>query len=189
MSIALRSFDILFCLVCVRVCVCVTHCMYCNVHEACQLMDIIVTTECNVIVFSLCSFSLLHFFLFLPWILFTGCSLLSVLFFSPHFPAPSLLLLSALSVTFPLCLFYLSFACFFPAVSTFFPSFRVFLPVLPPSPLCPLPPTRWAWVQETSGLSSAAGCGRHGEDAWARLEVRVHVPAGVLQGSGDERPG
>lgn len=43
--------------------------------------------------------------------------------------------------------------------------------------------------QETSGLSAAVGCGRYGEDEGARLEVCVYVPAGVLQGSGDKRPG
>lgn len=47
----------------------------------------------------------------------------------------------------------------------------------------------WVWAQETSGLPPAVGCGRHGEDAWARLEVCVHIPAGVLQGSGDKGPG
>lgn len=56
---------------------------------------------------------------------------------------------------------------------------------------CPVPPfvpLRGA-VQENGGLSPAAGRGRHGEDARARLEVCVHVPAGVLQGSGHQGPG
>lgn len=51
------------------------------------------------------------------------------------------------------------------------------------------PPPADCGKQETSGLSSASGCGRHGEDARAGLEVCVYVPAGVLQGSGDEGPG
>ncbi|XP_017162196.1 smoothelin isoform X2 [Poecilia reticulata] len=46
-----------------------------------------------------------------------------------------------------------------------------------------------ASIKETSGLPPAVGCGRHGEDARAGLEVCVHVPAGVLQGPGDEGPG
>lgn len=184
MSIAWRSFDILFCLcVCAYVFLSRTVCMYWDVHEACQLMDIFVNTECNVIVFSLCSFSLLLF------LFFTGCSLLSFFFSHSHFlifpHSPSLCLLSPsrsfcvfLSVLCLLCfLFYPRCFCLFWVLS--------FLSLFPSS--TPFP--RWPWVQETSGLSPAAGCGRHGEDAWARLEVCVHVPAGVLQGSGDEGPG
>lgn len=56
-------------------------------------------------------------------------------------------------------------------------------------PISLLPPPADCGKQETSGLSSASGCGRHGEDARAGLEVCVYVPAGVLQGSGDEGPG
>lgn len=183
MSIAWRSFDILFCLcVCAYVFLSRTVCMYWDVHEACKLMDIFVNTECNVIVFSLCSFSLLLF------LFFTGCSLLSVFFPLPlpHFPTLSISL-STLSVPFLLCLFICPLPFVFPVLSTLFLSFWVlsFLSLFPSS--TPFP--RWPWVQETSGLSPAAGCGRHGEDAWARLEVCVHVPAGVLQGSGDEGPG
>lgn len=78
-----------------------------------------------------------------------------------------------------------------------------FIPVsFLPSPLClglpflpfslsfpPLLPLCRVWPQERSGLSPAVRCGRHGEDAGAGLEVCVHVPAGVLQGSGDQGPG
>lgn len=136
MSIAWRSFDILFCLcVCAYVFLSRTVCMYWDVHEACQLMDIFVNTECNVIVFSLCSFSLLLF------LFFTGCSLLSGFFptptssFFPH--SPSLCLLSPsrsfcvfLSVLCLLCfLFYPRCFCLFGS----FPSSPYSLP-LPPSP-------------------------------------------------------
>lgn len=135
MSIAWRSFDILFCLcVCAYVFLSRTVCMYWDVHEACKLMDIFVNTECNVIVFSLCSFSLLLF------LFFTGCSLLSFFFPTPtssfshtlHLfvyslrPVPSVFL----SVLCLLCfLFYPRCFCLFGS----FPSSPYSLP-LPPSP-------------------------------------------------------
>lgn len=98
-------------------------------------MDIFVNTECNVIVFSLCSFSLLLF------LFFTGCSLLSFFFSHSHFliflHSPSLCLLSPsrsfcvfLSVLCLLCfLFYPRCFCLFGS----FPSSPYSLP-LPPSP-------------------------------------------------------
>lgn len=97
-------------------------------------MDIFVNTECNVIVFSLCSFSLLLF------LFFTGCSLLSFFFPTPtssfshtlHLfvyslrPVPSVFL----SVLCLLCfLFYPRCFCLFGS----FPSSPYSLP-LPPSP-------------------------------------------------------
>lgn len=51
------------------------------------------------------------------------------------------------------------------------------------------PGPAWRGGQETGGLSAAAGCGRHGEDARAGLEVCVYVPTGVLPGPGDKGPG
>lgn len=57
-----------------------------------------------------------------------------------------------------------------------------FFPLAWPGPAC-------RGGQETGGLSAAAGCGRHGEDARAGLEVCVYVPAGVLPGPGDKGPG
>lgn len=172
--------------------VCATYCAYCDVHEACQLMDIFVNTECNVIVsfcvlsLSLCLFTL-NLFTF-------GCSLLC-LFFLPSF-LPFFPIICPLS---PSCSFCLSLFFFFICTSLsvlpvlYFVSPCLGLPFLPLPALHPYlffsAPPCWAWAQETSGLSPAVGCGRHGEDARAGLEVCVHVPAGVLQGSGDEGPG
>lgn len=101
-------------------------------------------------------------------------------------------LLTASSVFFPSSFLSLSIICVLFSLFT--------TPIYPPIPNCV-----WGFfsflsshlplhlpgcgVQETSGLSAAVGCGRYGEDEGARLEVCVYVPAGVLQGSGDKRPG
>lgn len=125
-----------FAFVCVRTCfLSRTVCMYWDVHEACQLMDIFVNTECNVIVFSLCSFSLLLF------LFFTGCSLLSVFFSTPTSSFSHTLPLFVYSLRpVPSVSFYLSFACYLSCplhvVSVFL---GPFLP-LPIPFLYPLPP-------------------------------------------------
>lgn len=64
-----------------RVCVCVPHTVRFYVHEACQLMDLFVNTECNVIV-SFCVFSL-PLSVSSPSILSCGCSLLYLIVFPP----------------------------------------------------------------------------------------------------------
>lgn len=98
-------------------------------------MDIFVNTECNVIVFSLCSFSLLLF------LFFTGCSLLSVFFPTPTSSFSHTLHLFVYSLRpVPSVSFYLSFAfcvsCSIHVVSVFL---GPFLP-LPIPFLYPLPP-------------------------------------------------
>lgn len=157
-----------------------TYCKYHDVHEACQLMDIFVNTENVMLLF------------------------LFVSFLSPSVFSPSMFftwLLTALSV----CFFPLLLPLFVHYLCTLLSLF-LFLSVnhlYPPHPLLccsvwgllsflssPLSlSTCRVWGQETSGLSPAVGCGRHGEDARAGLEVCVYVPAGVLQGSGDKGPG
>lgn len=143
-----------------------TYCKYRDVHEACQLMDIFVNTE-NVMLL----------FLFVS---------------SPSVSSPSMFftwLLTALSVFFPSSFCPLSLCCSLSLSFHLYPllccSVSGFPPHLTPRPLH-LP---GVGGQETSGLSPAVGCGRHGEDARAGLEVCVYVPAGVLQGSGDKGPG
>lgn len=177
MSITWRSFDVLFCLMCV----CVCHIMYvswCSWSMSTHGYNC-EHRECNVIVsfcvisLSLCLFTLN---LFRFWLL-TALSVPPPTFLSfPHFvhylcPVPPLFFLSVLLPSPP------SLLCFYLFGSAF------------PSCPRPLPPPCWVRAQETSGLSPAVGCGRHGEDARAGLEVCVYVPAGVLQRSGDEGPG
>lgn len=160
MSFTWRSFDILFCLSCVFA----TYCKYLDVHEACHLMDIFVNTKNVMLLFLFVSSpSVFSPSMFFTWLL----TALSV-FFLPlfvHYLCTVLSLSSSLSSSLLLCLG---------------------LPSSPhPSPSQPA----GCGGQETSGLSPAVGCGRHGEDARAGLEVCVYVPAGVLQGSGDKGPG
>lgn len=169
--------------VCLCVCVFATRCTYHDVHEACRLMDMFVITE-NVMLLFLFVFFLspsvfspsIFFVWLLTAVLFLFFFLPSFLSF-PHFvlclcPVPPLFSSSVLQHGPRLC----SFAS---------PS----SPRPPPPPSLSSPPPADCGKQETSGLSSASGCGRHGEDARAGLEVCVYVPAGVLQGSGDEGPG
>ena len=168
--------------VCLCVCVFATRCTYHDVHEACRLMDMFVITENVMLLF------LFVFFLspsvFSPSIFFVWL-LTAVFFISPPF-LPLFPSLSSVSVLFLLSSSYLYFN---PVLLVLFFVPSPLLPLLLLPPLSLLPPPADCGKQETSGLSSASGCGRHGEDARAGLEVCVYVPAGVLQGSGDEGPG
>lgn len=172
-----------FAFVCVRTCFC--HALYvCTEMFMKHVSSWIYLWTQNVMwLFFLCVLS--HSFCFC-FSLAAHCFLFFFPLPLPHFPTLSISL-STLSVPFLLCLFICPLPVVLPVLSTLFLSFWVlsFLSLFPSS--TPFP--RWPGAQETSGLSPAAGCGRHGEDAWARLEVCVHVPAGVLQGSGDEGPG
>lgn len=139
--------------------------------------------ECNVIV-SFCVLSLpLCLLTFNLFRLAAHCCFLFSFCFSSSLPSSLSHTLSSVSVLFLLSSPHL----YFNTVLVFVPSPLLPLLVLPPISL--LPPPADCGKQETSGLSSASGCGRHGEDARAGLEVCVYVPAGVLQGSGDEGPG
>lgn len=132
---------------------------------------IFMDTECNCCRFSLCLSPHPH------------CLITCLLTASYVLPLP----LPSLSTLY--CLFFcFSFHFSFPVCICLSPlSSPVF-----PGPFCPFRPTSgtvWHDGQETGGLSTAAGCGRHGEDARARLEVCVYVPAGVLPGPGDKGSG
>lgn len=169
--------------VCLCVCVFATRCTYHDVHEACRLMDMFVITENVMLLF------------------------LFVFFLSPSVFSPSIFFVWLLTAVFLLFFFlpsFLSFPhfvlCLCPVPPLFSSSVLQHGPRLcsfaspssprpPPPPHLSPPPPADCGKQETSGLSSASGCGRHGEDARAGLEVCVYVPAGVLQGSGDEGPG
>lgn len=129
-------------------------------------------TQCNCYCFSVC----LHILI----VLSLGCSLPLLFFFPSHF-----LPLSTLYCCF-FCLFVFPFL-FPPYICTSPPSSPVFLG--PFFAFLPSPGLVWRDGQETGGLSPAAGCGRHGEDARTGLEVCVYVPAGVLPGLGDKGPG
>lgn len=166
MNFACRSFDLLFLL-----CVFATYCQY-NVHEACQLMDMYICIYIYVNTENVMQLFLFVFLFVSPSFSF-GCSLLH-LFFSPS---------SFLSLSIICVLFSLFTTPIYPPIPNcvwgFFSFLSSHLPLHLPG----------CGGQETSGLSAAVGCGRYGEDEGARLEVCVYVPAGVLQGSGDKRPG
>lgn len=168
--------------VCLCVCVFATRCTYHDVHEACRLMDMFVITENVMLLFLFVFFlspSVFSPSIFFVWLL----TAVFFLLFSSSLPSSLSHTLSSVSVLFLLSSPHL----YFNTVLVFVPSPLLPLLVLPPISL--LPPPADCGKQETSGLSSASGCGRHGEDARAGLEVCVYVPAGVLQGSGDEGPG
>lgn len=82
---SISSFDVLFCVMYVCVCVFATYCMYRDVHEACQLMDIFVNTENVMLLFlfvSSVSSSVLSPSICFIWLL-TALSVSSFLSF-PH---------------------------------------------------------------------------------------------------------
>lgn len=162
-------------------CVCVCHILYVSWCSWSMSTHGYVCehTECNDIVY-FCVISLplsLHPESFFIWLL----TALSVFFLSSLSHT-----LSTISVLFVLSSSYLYFLLllFFVSICLDLPFFPVLI-----LPHLSTPSPCWVRAQETSGLSPAVGCGRHGEDARARLEVCVYVPAGVLQGSGDEGPG
>lgn len=165
MSFACRSFDLLFLL-----CVFATYCQY-NVHEACQLMDMYICVYIYMWTQNVMQLFLFVFLFVSPSFSF-GCSLL-ICFFPSSF----------LSLSIICVLFSLFTTPTYPPIPNcvwgFFSFLSSHLPLHLPG----------CGGQETSGLSAAVGCGRYGEDEGARLEVCVYVPAGVLQGSGDKRPG
>lgn len=139
--------------------------------------------ECNVIV-SFCVLSLpLCLLTFNLFRLAAHCCFLFVFLppFLPLFPT-----LCPLSLS---CSSSLLLICTSTRSSSLFLRLSFLSSSSPPHLSPPPPPPADCGKQETSGLSSASGCGRHGEDARAGLEVCVYVPAGVLQGSGDEGPG
>lgn len=174
MSIIWRSFDVLLCM-------CVCHILYVSWCSWSMSTHgyICEHRECNDVVYfcvfslSLCLFTLILFHLaahcFICFFFFPSS-------FLPFFPT---LWPLSLCCSFSLLLIYIF------TLVLYFISVHLGLPSSPTS----LSSCSLCRVQETSGLSPAVGCGRHGEDAWAGLEVCVHVPAGVLQGSGDEGPG
>ena len=163
-----------------------TRCTYHDVHEACRLMDMFVITENVMLLFLFVSFlSPFCHFTFDLFHLAAHCCFFYFCF-SSSLPSSLSHTLSTVSVLFLLSSSYLYFN---PVVLVLFFVPSPFLPLSSSFPTVSLLPPADCGKQETSGLSSASGCGRHGEDARAGLEVCVYVPAGVLQGSGDEGPG
>lgn len=164
----------------VCMCVCVCHILYVSWCSWSMSTHgyICEHRECNVIV-SFCVLCLLLCLVTLNLFHLAAHCFISILL--PLFPTYCLLSLSRPVPSLLLLICPPRLLLCFPLSGSAFPS----SPRPPPSlsPPCRVP------VQETSGLSPAVGCGWHGEDARAGLEVRLYVPAGVLQRSGDEGPG
>lgn len=162
MSLSWGSFNLLLFLLCTFA----TYCQY-NVHEACQLMDMCQLYLCEHRMWCCC------FFFVSPIVFFIWLLTASSVVFSPFFL--SLSIICVLFSLFTTPVYHPTLNCVWGFFSFLFSHLPLHLP--------------GCGGQETSGLSSAVGCGRYGEDEGARLEVCVYVPAGVLQRSGDKGPG
>lgn len=125
-------------------------------------MDIFVTTENVMLLLFLCHFSLPCLFTLNLFGLAAHCFVFA-LFFPSFLSFPTLCPLSlffflSLSLSLSRLFFTLLLLLFFESISLGLPLLSFLAPTLL------LPPCR-VWAQETSGLSPAVGCGRHGEDA------------------------